>query len=326
MEWLEAEGESVEDAVEAALGALGLDSPDLVTVEVLREPKKGFLGLGSQMALVKVTQKPAKRRRRRRGRGSRDEGGRASSSKEASSKSADPKRGGGQGRQSNKSSRSNDSGRSKGGQKPGDGKPSSKKASSDSRSSQGRGGSQQRQNRPNNKPSSKSKRPSQEAAVTDNNGQDTDPKASIEEQATVAVDFLVGLVDAFGLEGDVTSRIDDDVLYLNVEGDTEALVGSRGTIMQSVLELTRTVVQRKTFGAPRMRLDISGYAERRREALKIYAGRLAEKVIADGGEAMLEPMNPADRKVVHDAIGEIDGVRSYSEGEDPERSVVVAAE
>ncbi len=162
--------------------------------------------------------------------------------------------------------------------------------------------------------------------MTDKNGQDTDPKASIEEQATVAVDFLDGLVEAFGLEGEVTSRIEDEVLYLNVDGGTEALVGNRGAIMQSVLELTRTVVQRKTFGAPRMRLDISGYAERRREALKIYAGRLAEKVIADGGEAMLEPMNPADRKVVHDAIGEIDGVRSYSEGEDPERSVVVAAE
>jgi spoIIIJ-associated protein len=73
-----------------------------------------------------------------------------------------------------------------------------------------------------------------------------------------------------------------------------------------------------------MRLDIAGYAARRREALKIYAGRLAESVKEDGREAMLEAMNAADRKVVHDAIAEIDGVRSFSEGEEPNRSVVVA--
>lgn len=161
--------------------------------------------------------------------------------------------------------------------------------------------------------------------MTDNKGQDKE-QASIEEQAEVAVDFLKGLVDSFGLEGEVTSRIDDDVLYLDVTGDTEALVGSRGVIMQSVLELSRTVVQRKTFGAPRMRIDIAGYGERRREALTIFAGREAAKVKDGGGEIMLEAMNPADRKVVHDAIGEIEGVRSFSEGEDPHRSVVIAPE
>jgi spoIIIJ-associated protein len=94
--------------------------------------------------------------------------------------------------------------------------------------------------------------------------------------------------------------------------------------MDAVLELTRTVVQRKTFGAPRMRLDIGGYTERRREALRIYAGKLAERVLEMQGEAMLEPMNAADRKVVHDTIAGIEGVRSFSEGEDPNRAVVVA--
>ena len=148
--------------------------------------------------------------------------------------------------------------------------------------------------------------------------------APIEEQATVAREFLSGLLEAFGLEGEITTEVDGDVLSLKVlGGQSEALVGQRGIIMHSVLELTRTVIQRKTFGAPRMRIDIAGYGERRREALTIYAGKLAEKVLAEGGEIMLEPMNPADRKVVHDAIAAIEGVRSYSEGEDPERSVVI---
>ena len=317
-EWLEAEGESVEAAVQAALADLGLNSPDQVTVEVLREPKKGFLGLGAQLALVKVTQKP--RRRRRRGRSgkvdSREKAadGSGTSGKSSSKERAEKPRGG------------DESGRSRSNQKLPKAKGSSNSRGSDERSATKRDSSQERPGRPTNKPDSKSKRPSQEAAVTDNRGRENEPKASIEEQATVAVEFLEGLVASFGLEGEVTSRIDDEVLYLDIDGDTEALVGNRGVILHSVLELTRTVIQRKTFGAPRMRIDIAGYAARRREALQIYAGRLAEKVLADGGEVMLEPMNPADRKVVHDAISEIEGVRSFSEGEDPNRSVVVAPE
>ncbi len=153
------------------------------------------------------------------------------------------------------------------------------------------------------------------------------PKPDLEAQAAVARSFLEGLLEAFGLEGEVRTSIEDDVLSIAVVGDqTEALVGPKGSVMQAVLELTRTVIQRKTYGAPRMRIDIAGYGERRREALKIYSRKLAEKVLAEGGEIMLEPMNPADRKVVHDTIAEIEGVRSYSEGEEPHRSVIIAPE
>jgi spoIIIJ-associated protein len=149
--------------------------------------------------------------------------------------------------------------------------------------------------------------------------------APIEEQAAVATAFLDGLLEAFGLEGETKSRIEEDVLYLDVEGEqTEALVGPKGTTMHSVLELTRTTVQRKTYGAPRMRIDIAGYGARRREALTIYTQKLAEQVLSDGGEIMLEPMNAADRKVVHDAAADIDGVRTHSEGDDPKRAVVIS--
>ena len=151
------------------------------------------------------------------------------------------------------------------------------------------------------------------------------PETSIEDQAKVAQDFLAGLLASFGLEGEVQTRIEDDVLYLDVVGEqTEALVGPKGSTMYSVLELTRTTVQRHTFGAPRMRIDIAGYGARRREALTIYTGKLVEQVKENGGEAMLEPMNAADRKVIHDAAAEFEGVRTYSEGEDPRRAVVIA--
>ena len=152
------------------------------------------------------------------------------------------------------------------------------------------------------------------------------PETSIEDQARVAEEFLSGLLVSFGLEGEVQTRIEDEVLYLDVVGEqTEALVGAKGATMYSVLELTRTTVQRRTFGAPRMRIDIAGYGARRREALTIYTSKLVEQLRENGGEMMLEPMNAADRKVVHDAAGAFEGVRTYSEGEEPRRAVVIAA-
>jgi len=285
MNWVEAVGKSVDEAVAAAMKALDVESRDGVEVEVLQEAKPGFLGLGGKEALVRVTMKPQKRRRRRRSRGDQsDDAGRQSPKGEKGRKD-----------------------------RPGDG--SEKKSRK-----QPREGRNEREGRsmPRNGP---------EKTRTDNNDTEQSPmeRVDIAQQAAVAKEFVEGLIEAFGLEGLVSTRIDEDILYLDISGEqTEALVGQRGVVMQSILELTRTVVQRKTFGAPRMRLDIAGYAERRREALNIYARKLADRVLAEGGEVMLEAMNPADRKVVHDAVAEIEGVRSFSEGEDPYRSVVIA--
>ncbi len=91
-------------------------------------------------------------------------------------------------------------------------------------------------------------------------------------------------------------------------------------------ELTRTVIQRYTQDANRLRLDVAGYAERRRQALAIYAEQLIEQLRQERGEIMLEPMSPADRKVIHDVAAENEGIGSYSEGESPRRYVVLTLE
>lgn len=284
MEWVEVQGKTIDLAVEVAIGELGVASRDDVTVEVIQEPKAGFLGMGGQEAIVKVTKGPRKRRRSRgRGRNGSSsdtpEPGQASPPRSAAAQPA--KKGG---------STTQNRGRS--------------------------GGSKRQEVTMENNGNTTNDRPPRD---------DRPDQAPIEEQAEVAKAFVEGLVDAFGLEGTVTTRIEDDVLYLDVAGaQTEALVGPKGSVMHSVLELTRTVVQRKTYGAPRMRIDIAGYGERRREALQIYAAKLATQVIEDKSEVMLEPMNAADRKVLHDAVAEIDGVRSYSEGDEPRRAVVIA--
>ncbi len=154
---------------------------------------------------------------------------------------------------------------------------------------------------------------------------ETESEEDVAEQAKMVEDFLKGLIAALGLEGEVTTRVEDGIIKADIKGDqTEVLVGPKGSLIRSVQELARTVVQRKTPRPRRVIIDIAGYGARRREALAIYAQRLAESVLGEGGEIMLEPMNSADRKVVHDTIADIDNVRSYSEGEEPRRCVVIA--
>jgi spoIIIJ-associated protein len=146
---------------------------------------------------------------------------------------------------------------------------------------------------------------------TESKVSDDRPSLSTEEQAKVTREFLEGLVDAYGLEGTVSTRIEDDVIIADVEGNqTEAMVGVRGSVRSSIHELTRTVLQRYSKDTARLRLDIAGYAERRRKALSIYAEQLIDQLMSEGGEIMLEPMSPADRKVIHDVAGEHDGVTS----------------
>jgi spoIIIJ-associated protein len=138
-------------------------------------------------------------------------------------------------------------------------------------------------------------------------------------------EFLEGLVESFGLEGQVDVEVQEDVIVAVVSGEqTEALVGTRGSVMEAIHEITKTVLHRQAGDTARVRLDVAGYAERRRQALSIYAGQLINQVLAEGGEIMLEPMSAADRKVIHDAVAARQGVRSYSEGEAPRRYVVIA--
>lgn len=293
VEWVEVRGPDVEVAVQAALAELGLDGPEAAEIEVLQEPEKGFLGMGGKDALVRVKPKQQRSGRRRRG-------GRG-------------RRGKGDGGSRGDASRSKDSGARQRSKNQTDRRPprndTKKQEPQKSKSSSGSsgGGSKARNARKSNKE------------------QKVEVEVDRTEQAALVQEFLSGLLDAFGLEGEVTSTVEEDIIIADVSGEqTEALVGPKGAILQAVLELSRTIVQRKSQAGARIRLDIAGYQERRREALRIYTGRLVEKVLEEGGEIMLEPMNAADRKVVHDAAADLGGVRTYSEGEEPRRSVVIA--
>jgi len=296
VEWVEVKGPSVEVAVEAALAELGIESREEVDIEVLQEPEKGFLGIGRTDAVVRVKPRPKQRRRSRSAKGQRT----------GESRGRDQRKPGGQ---------SQDKGARSGQRKDSGKEPDQRQRQGASK----RGGSPEK-NRTGERPPRAG-----EGRKTEIQARET--TVSREEQASVVGEFLEGLLNAFGLEGSVATRVEEDIIYADVSGsETEALVGSRGVILQSIHELAKTVVQRKTQESARIRLDIAGYAERRREALKIYAQRLGQQVLDEGGEVMVEPMNAAERKVIHDTVSEIEGVRTYSEGEEPRRSVVIAAE
>lgn len=151
------------------------------------------------------------------------------------------------------------------------------------------------------------------------------PKSSIEEQKQAADSFLAGLLKAIKVNGQVKTRHEKDLIVAEIEGDdTEMLVGQRGSGIEALHTIAKSVIKRKTSGGARLRLDIAGYGGRRREALAIYAAGLVEQVSAEGGELMLEPMNAADRKVIHDTVSQHPDVQSFSEGEAPQRYVVIA--
>jgi spoIIIJ-associated protein len=326
VEWVEVRGKTVDVAVAAAMQELSIADREGVDVEVIQEPEKGFLGLGGKDAIVRVKPRSQGRnRKRRRGRGE-GEGDRRPA--QGSSQGSRP----GDRSQSDRSEGARGGSRS-GGNQGGRGRSQARAPQGqDQRSSRpARPPGDDRTQRPSNRPGNDRHR---EQVTRDNQGRSAGtPRerearvstANPHEQAPMVEEFLNGLVASFGLDGQVNVSVEDEVIVVTINGEqTEALVGPRGSVMEAIHEITKTVLHRQVDDTARVRIDIAGYAERRRQALSIYAAQLIDQVLGEGGEIMLEPMSAADRKVIHDAVAERQGVRSYSEGEPPRRYVVIA--
>jgi len=150
---------------------------------------------------------------------------------------------------------------------------------------------------------------------------------TLEEQGEAGRAFLAGLLSEYGIEASVEARlVDEDTVEIAATGeDLGVLVGPRGSTLSALQDLTRAVVQRQCPSrTDRILVDVAGYRERRSAALKRFSVQIAEEVLASGQERALEAMSPADRKSVHDAVNEMDGVATRSEGEDPHRYIVIA--
>lgn len=147
--------------------------------------------------------------------------------------------------------------------------------------------------------------------------------ADLEQEGEIAADYVEGLLDIADLDGDIDMDVEGDRALVSVVGDTlDELVGNRGVVLEALQELTRLAVQRQTGERTRMMLDVGGYRVRRRAELTELGQDAAEEVRQTGVPKRLTPMTAFERKVVHDAVAAA-GLHSESEGEDPDRRVVV---
>jgi spoIIIJ-associated protein len=161
-------------------------------------------------------------------------------------------------------------------------------------------------------------------AVDDDAEATDDANGMLVQEGDIAADYLERLLDIIDYDGDIDLDVENDrAVVAIVGGELQALVGPQGQTLDALQELTRLAVQQKTGSRSRLMLDISGHRQARKETLGAVARDTAEKVLRTGDSIQLAPMNPFERKVVHDVIASIDGVVSESEGEEPNRCVVV---
>jgi spoIIIJ-associated protein len=278
-------GPTLEEAKDLALEHLGVDESD-AEFEVLEEPRTGLFGRrrGEARVRARVVPRVHRPKQERRDRKRRSGSGSGSGARTSSGGQAAERASNGQERGAGRGSRPSNS---------------SKRAADTPRAAA--------------------------AAPAAPKGTAVEDSVTVDAQAEIMAPFLEGLLDAFGQSGTIEStRIDDETIELQISGDDLGLlIGPKGQTLQAVQNLARTVVQRRAPGyhEGRVRVDVGGYRQRRREALARFATQVAETVAASGESKALEPMGSADRKIVHDTINEIDGVRTTSEGEEPARRV-----
>jgi spoIIIJ-associated protein len=147
--------------------------------------------------------------------------------------------------------------------------------------------------------------------------------ADLEQESEIAADYVEGLLDVADLDGDIDMDVEGDRALVSVVGATlQELIGPHGEVLEALQELTRLAVHRRTGARTRIMLDVGGYRARRRVELTELGQDAAEEVKSSGVPRRLDAMTPFERKVVHDAIAAA-GLRSESEGEEPNRRVVV---
>jgi spoIIIJ-associated protein len=156
----------------------------------------------------------------------------------------------------------------------------------------------------------------------------TEPESSdgvenpLDVEAEIAADYLEELLDIADLDGDIDTYIEGDRAHVSIISESNVLVGADGVVLDALQELTRLAIMTETGERSRLMLDVAGYRERRRKELEALAANAVGAAKESHEPVPLAPMNPFERKVIHDAVAAA-GLTSESEGEEPDRHVVV---
>ncbi|WP_373876713.1 Jag family protein [Lolliginicoccus levis] len=145
------------------------------------------------------------------------------------------------------------------------------------------------------------------------------------EEGEHAADYLEQLLDILDYDGDIDLDVEGDRAIVAIDGgdDLNKLVGKHGEVLDALQELTRLAVQQSTGSRSRLMLDIASWRAGRRSELAALGSKVGQRVKNTGVSEALRPMTPFERKIVHDAVAEVEGVHSESEGQEPNRHVVV---
>jgi spoIIIJ-associated protein len=144
----------------------------------------------------------------------------------------------------------------------------------------------------------------------------------LDSEAEIAADYLEELLDIVDLDGDIDTYLEGGRAHVSIVTESKVLVGSHGEVLDALQELTRLAVMTETGDRSRLMLDIAGYRDQRRQELMTLTADAVQEVRDSGGKVALAPMNPFERKIVHDAVAAA-GLTSESEGEEPKRHVVI---
>ncbi len=149
------------------------------------------------------------------------------------------------------------------------------------------------------------------------------PSSALEEEGDIAADYLEELLNIADLDGDIDIFTEGGRAHVSIVTSGDQLVGKDGEVLEALQELARLAVMTETGKRSRLMLDVAGHRDRRRRELTDLAKDAIQEVTESGGEpARLAPMNPFERKIVHDVVAEA-GLTSESEGEEPKRRVVI---
>lgn len=146
----------------------------------------------------------------------------------------------------------------------------------------------------------------------------------LDDQADAAEDFIHGLLDVLDMDGEAVADFEGDSIVVDVRGPSMAvLIGRHGSTLDALQELVRAAVQHATEAPARLIVDIEGYRARQQELLERRVRGIAARVRKTGQAVRLDPMTSFERRLVHQALSDFDGVITASEGEDPDRCVVI---
>ncbi|MBQ7703457.1 MAG: protein jag [Firmicutes bacterium] len=294
MDYSEKWGRDVDEAVKLALDDLGLTVDD-VDVTVLEEPSRGFFGIGSKLAKVRVEKKKPPKKEEAHIQTRPDL---VIPIEEARARDA---------------------------------------ANREKMAAEGKGAEEPRETRREKRPKNGNKRNNRKehsdrsanAEVMAAEAGETIIASEPEENLRVledhpAISFLRDLIKEMGLEADVTGKMGEEALYLNIQGkDSGTIIGKRGQTLDAVQYLTSLVVNKDQNKYMRVVVDAENYRAKRERTLEALSHRLANKVVKGRKPIRLEPMNPYERKVIHATLQSHPKVTTRSVGEDPYRRVVI---